>query len=645
MSRFTALELRTTTGTTPRARWLRWGAIGALALVPLAFVGLFIGALSHSDTALTRIPAAIVNEDSLITTTLADGTVQNVFAGRLLVTELTARALDTEADTSTVSSAGATAAAAGTNAFDWRITNAAEAERALAAGEVYAILTVPKNFSSSILSISTDTPEKANISIRTDDAHSYLTGTLAQTIGQTMVDTFGKGITSQYISGIYTSIGDVGSSLATAADGAGSLSGGATELSGGLTSLAGGAASASSGAAKLSSGVATYTAGVNSLSGGLQQLSLGAGGLTQAATGVSDYTNYIAGLARTIAAANATLQTTPSDRAALDSLNSASMALTGAAANGQTTLAPTVAAGITQIQGGIASSATGAAQLAAGSSSLASGAANLASGLAGLTSGATSAASGAGDLATGATQLATGLESGAAQVPSFDPAQSAASAEVASDPVTLSVTTDNAVTDVGQVIATLFVPLGLWLGALAVFLVLRPVSRRALSSTAGSGRLVLSVLARAGAITAAQALLLVGLLHTTLGLSWSLLPATAGIALLMAAAFTAFHYVLTLWLGRVGLVVSLLLLAIQITATGGLYPIELLAAPFQAISPFLPLTYGVEAMQGLISGGDVAAVGLSVVVLSAFGLGSVLLSLAAIRRTRSAFRLGLVPAI
>jgi putative membrane protein len=189
------------------------------------------------------------------------------------------------------------------------------------------------------------------------------------------------------------------------------------------------------------------------------------------------------------------------------------------------------------------------------------------------------------------------------------------------------------------------VPLGLWLGALAVFLVLRPVSRRALSSTAGSGRLVLSVLARAGAITAAQALLLVGLLHTTLGLSWSLLPATAGIALLMAAAFTAFHYVLTLWLGRVGLVVSLLLLAIQITATGGLYPIELLAAPFQAISPFLPLTYGVEAMQGLISGGDVAAVGLSVVVLLAFGLGSVLLSLAAIRRTRSAFRLGLVPAI
>jgi putative membrane protein len=590
-------------------------------LVPLAFAGLFIGALSNSDTALTRIPAAIVNEDSLITRTLADGTEQNVFAGRQLVTELTG----------------------GANAFDWSITNADEAERALAAGEVYAILTVPENFSSSILSISTDAPEKANITIRTDDAHSYLTSTVAQTVGQTMVDTFGKVITSQFISGIYTSFGDVGSSLATAADGAGSISGGATELSGGLSSLAGGAASASGGAAKLSSGVAAYTSGVNSLSAGLAQLSAGAGVLSQVNSDVAGYTATVQTLAGRLAAANAILQVTPTDAAALAEVASVTTALNGAAVTGYT-LAPTTAGRTSAIQGGIASSASGAARLAAGSSALKSGASSLASGLGGLTSGASSAASGANELASGADQLASGLESGAAAVPSYDSAQSAAAADVASEPVTLSVTTDNPVTDTGQAIATLFVPLGLWVGALAVFVLLRPVSRRALASTAGNGRLVLSILARAGAITAAQALLLVGLLHTSLDLSWSLLPATLGISLLMAAAFTTFHYLLTLWFGRVGLVASLLLLAIQITSTGGLYPIQLLAAPFQGISPLLPLTYGVQAMQGIISGGDAAGIGLSVVVLLAFGIGSVLLSLAAIRRTRVATRLGLVPA-
>jgi len=622
---------------------LRAGAIGAVALVPLAFAGLFIGALSHSDTALTRIPAAIVNEDSLITRTLADGTVQNVFAGRQLVTELTVRGTATGSGTSDGTNSGTSSSTNNsTTAFDWRITNAAEAKRALANGEVYAILTVPKNFSSAILSISTAAPIKANISIRTDDAHSYLTGTVAQTVGQTMVSTFGKAITSQYIAGIYTSIGGVGSSLSTAADGAGSLAGGASSLSGGLGSLAGGAASASGGAAKLSGGISAYTSGVNSLSAGLHQLSAGAGVLSLVSSDVSSYTATVQALAARLSAANTTLQSTPTDSAALAEVASVTAALHNAAITGFT-LAPTTAGRVSAIQGGISSSASGAARIAAGSAALKSGASSLAAGLGGITSGASSAATGASDLASGASKLAAGLQSGADKVPAMDPAQSAASAAVASDPVTLSVTTNNPVKDVGQAIATLFVPLGLWMGALAVFLVLRPVSRRVLASTAPNGRLVTSMLLRAGAITAGQALLLVGLLHTTLGLSWSLLPATVGISLLMAAAFTAFHYLLTLWLGRVGLVVSLLLVAIQVTSTGGLYPIQVLAAPFQWISPLLPLTYGVGAMQSIISGADAAGIGLSVVVLLAFGLGSVLLALATIRRSRVATRLGLVP--
>ena len=49
-----------------RRSWQRRGVLGAVVLVPLAFTGLFVAALSQSETALDRIPAAIVNEDSLI---------------------------------------------------------------------------------------------------------------------------------------------------------------------------------------------------------------------------------------------------------------------------------------------------------------------------------------------------------------------------------------------------------------------------------------------------------------------------------------------------------------------------------------------------------------------------------------------------
>ena len=562
-----------------RRRWVRYGALAAVVLVPLAFAGLFVGALSQSDSALDRIPAAIVNEDSLITTTNADGTESNVFAGRLLVTELT----------------GADA-----QGFDWTITNAEDAEKALASGEVYAVLTVPSNFSKSIMSIQTDTPQKADITIRTDDSHSYLTGAVVQAVGQGMVGAFGNEITAQVIGGIYSSLGELGTSLQSASDGATQLADGATQLSDGLSS---------------------YTGGVTQLSAGLKKLNAGAAGLSQLSSGVKTYTDGVTSASQTLSSINAAIQAgtdTPTDRYILQQVVNG---LADASAGGAT-LSQQTATAVSGVQSGISQSSSGAATLAANGPALVSG---------------------ASDLASGASTLADGLASGADQVPAFDEEQSAASAEVASDPVNLTVSTDNQVSEVGQAIATFFVPLGLWIGALAVFLVLRPVTRRALASTANNGRLVLTALIRAGAVTAAQAVLLVGLLHVSLGVDWSYLPATAGFALLTAFAFTAFHYLLTIGLGRAGLVVSLFVVAIQITSTGGIYPIELVSTPFQFISPLLPLTYSVSGMQAILAGGSAASAVTSALVLAGFGIGSVLLSLLAIRRTRRASAIGLLP--
>ncbi len=550
--------------------WLRRVGIAAVVLIPLAFAGLFVGAVGQGKSAIDSIPVAIVNQDTLQKVTNADGSVTNVFAGRQLVTELT-----------------------GSEGFDWTITNAADAEAKLASGEVYAVLTVPSNFSDSILSLSSADPKKADISIRTDDTHSYLTGSVAQVVGQTMTDTFGKAITAQYIGGIYSSLGDLGTSLTAAADGATSLANGATSLSSGLTqytdgvgSLASGLSQLEDGAAQLSSGAATYTGAVSQISAGLTALAPAMSTADPALQ--AQFNALVAGLSQT-AAGGSSLTT-----------------------------------GVAGVQSGISQSASGAWQLANGSDQLTSGASQLAS---------------------GATDLATGLQSGADQLPSSNADTAAASAEVAADPVGLTVSTDNAVSQVGQIVATFFVPLGLWVGALAVFLVMRPVTRRALTSTARNGRLVASAIGKASLITGAQAVLLVALLHGALGVAWSLLPATLGFSLLIAIAFTAFHYLLTIGLGRAGLIVSLFLLAVQITSTGGIYPIELLSTPFQVVSPFLPLTYAVQGMQGILAGGNPGGVIAAAAVLAAFGIGSTVLALFAIRRTRRAGAIGLLPAI
>ncbi|MHA6694085.1 YhgE/Pip family protein [Homoserinimonas sp. A520] len=614
------MSARTTAG----RRWLRPAAIGAVILVPLAFAGLFVGAIANSDDTAGNIPAALVNQDELIYQTAADGSEIPIFAGRQLVTELIAD-----------------------DSFDWTISNSDDAEQALIDGKVHAILTIPSDFSASILSLSGDSPKKAVLGIRTDDAHSYLTGVLSESVGTGMADAFGTEITAQYIGGITSGMGELGFALGEAADGAGQLSEGAAGLSGGLSELANGAASAGAGATDFAAGVSKYTGGVDQLAGGLGTLRDGTSGLDQLSAGVRSYTSGVKqlsdGIAGQVVAATASidaiLSADPTNqealdaRAALGTLGFLSGELSTTAASGPP-LAQQVSGGIDGVQSGISQSASAAAQLAGGSAGLRSGAASIASGVGGLAIGADSAAAGADQLATGAGELATGLESGAAQVPAMDDGQREASAKLAADPVGVDVTRDNEVAETTQALAAFLVPLGLWIGALAIFLIERRLSARVLASTARSGRLLLDTLRRTSLIALAQAAVLVALLHFGLGVAWSLLPATLAFAAITAVAFTAFHHLLVSVLGRAGLVISLFAIAVQVTATGGLYPIELLSAPFQWVSPLLPLTYAVDGMQAIIAAGGVAPVLGAGLALAAFGTISALLALVAIRRGR-----------
>jgi putative membrane protein len=579
-----------------RRRWVRILAIVAAAVVPLAFAGLTMAALADTEDGIHRIPAAIVNEDEMVTQTAADGTETPILAGRLLVTELT-----------------------GTDSpgMDWKLSNSDEAAEALANGEVYAVLTIPSDFSASVVSLSGTDPVQAQLSLKTDDAHSYLAGTVAQSLGDGMVRTFGSELTKQYISGIYAQFGTVGEAFTQAADGAAQLSDGAAQ--------------AASGSAQYADGVAQYTGGVSALSKGLGQLNTGAAQLDAISANVAKYTGGVSQLSAGIAAQTAIISDPNADAVAkataIGTLNFLSGELATTAAGGSQ-LSGAVTSGIDGIQSGISQSASGASKLAASGATIASGAQGLADGNA--------------QLASGASELATGLQSGADQLTGASDVTGDDAAAVASDPVGLEVTTSNAVTELGQIVGTFLVPLGLWVGALAIFLVIPPLSRRVLASTAGSGRVLGSELARASAIAAVQALLLVALMHLVAGVSWALLPATLVFALVASFAFTAFHQLLTIGLGRAGLVISLLLLSLQLASVGVILPSQALAGPFSWLGSIMPLGWATTGLQQIVAGGDAGVAVGAAFALAAFGLLSVLVSRLAIRRTRRANALGLL---
>ncbi len=177
-------------GTTPAQRRTRYGVlVAAVIAVPLAVAGLMSGALGGAGDNLEQIPAVVVNNDEMVTMTLPDGTEQPVLAGRQLVTELTGP---------------------DTAGFAWTISNDDEAAELLASGDAYVVLTIPADFSESVTSISSESPTQANLDIRTDDAHGYLTGSVAQSVGDAMSTAFGRELTTQYLEGFYTNLATMG---------------------------------------------------------------------------------------------------------------------------------------------------------------------------------------------------------------------------------------------------------------------------------------------------------------------------------------------------------------------------------------------------------------------------------------------------
>lgn len=69
-----------------------------------------------------------------------------------------------------------------------------------------------------------------------------------------------------------------------------------------------------------------------------------------------------------------------------------------------------------------------------------------------------------------------------------------------------------------------------------------------------------------------------------------------------ALVFSNIVYTLTLSFGRVGECLAIILLVLQIAASGGIFPVVLSADFFQVMNPFLPFTYSLPAFQGAVAG-------------------------------------------
>ncbi len=59
-----------------------------------------------------------------------------------------------------------------------------------------------------------------------------------------------------------------------------------------------------------------------------------------------------------------------------------------------------------------------------------------------------------------------------------------------------------------------------------------------------------------------------------------------------------------MYLGDIGKILSMALMVLQLTSTGGTFPIETSGAFFEVLNKIMPMTYSVNLLKEVISGGD-----------------------------------------
>jgi putative membrane protein len=293
-----------------------------------------------------------------------------------------------------------------------------------------------------------------------------------------------------------------------------------------------------------------------------------------------------------------------------------------------------LASGADRLHQGTSDASAGAKSLQGGLFRLASGARQLDDGLAQLSDGTHQLASGLSTLDGGATKLANGLSDGAQKIPGYDANDRAHRADVLADPVDLQRAAEHAAATYGVGFAPYFMALALWVGAMITYMLLKPVQRRQVMAGGAPARVALAGWGPGAVVGVAQALVLFLVIRFALGVVPVHPWATAGYLVLASVAFTALVQWLGARLGPAGRLVALALLMLQLTSSGGTYPVQTQPAFFRALHPWLPMTYVVDGLRHLIDGGAAVWSVRGAVILACFAVLGFTLTTVAVWRAR-----------
>jgi len=577
-------------------------ALVALMCVPILYGALYLWANQDPYAKLDQVPAAIVVDD---TGTTIDGTAVNY--GEKVAKQLVHD-----------------------GSFDWHIVTRGSASSGVDTSKYDFSITFPSDFSTALASASGDSPHKATVTLTTNDANSYLSTTIGTQTAEKIRTSVVQQVNEEAASRFLVALATIRGNLVNASDGATKLADGIQTAQTGATALADGTQQLKTGSSTLASGLKTMQqqttdlpAQTARLADGARQVAAGdqklagiadqAGALSQQATAAlprarADIIAQItSGLEKQgMSSADAQAE---ADRIATTYLDPLGAKITSGNASVQDAVGQidTLSNGANQVSAGAQTLADKTPALASGISSAASGASKLAAGSAQAASGATSLNDGLKTLHDGATTLRDGLKNGVTQIPKSTAALRDKQASTIANPVHLDNSKVTSAGNYGAGLAPFFVALAAWIGIYALFLIVKPVSRRAITALHSPLKITAAGWLTPGLLGAVQMVGLFAIVAGALHFSVDNPVGTYGIMALSSLTFAAMILALNVWLGSVGQFLGLVLMVLQLVTAGGTFPWQTLPGPLATLHHVFPMSYTVDAMRQLMYGGSASA--------------------------------------
>ncbi len=463
--------------------------------------------------------------------------------------------------------------------FDWNVASESAAKEGLSDGTYYFELVIPPNFSQTIASLGTTDPRQAQLQLITNDANNYITSLIAKQAATQIQAGVSQNVINQFVSTSLNDIQTIRRGMAKAAAGADELAGGTGELRSKTQPLPSGTARIAAGNAELAK-------------------------FADIARGYAKDAERTA--AQVVRQARDFAKKNPDSPIAQDLLKAALFAQEQVDSTATTVIGAT-----DQID-----------ELAAGSAELARAAKQLVAGIA--------------KLDRGAETLSAGLSNGVKQIPNWTNGEIANISINVASPVDADLVNEHDPGSYGAGFAPYFLSMSLWVGLLVVFMLLQPFPRRVLMA-GGISSLTATVIGYLAVVTLslAQVFVLLAVVRFGLGIQPSNSLGLLGFMALVSLVYAAILQLLNAALGVAGRLVALVLLMLQLTSSGGTYPIEVSPPFFQAISPYLPMTYVVRGVRHLIGGGNADVTIGAAAILACFGIGAFALTVLVATKQRS----------